>query len=80
MPKLSQWERMALSFLSKPVRMQCGARTRVGGCCQTPAMPNGRCKLHGGRSTGPLSEAGRERIAAAQRERWRRWRDRKSVV
>jgi hypothetical protein len=29
-------------------------------------MPNGRCRLHGGRSTGPRSEAGRERIATAR--------------
>lgn len=74
MPKLSRWERVALSFLSKPLRMQCGAKTRAGASCQAPAMPNGRCKLHGGRSTGPLSDVGRERIAAAQRRRWATWR------
>lgn len=74
MPKLRRWERVALSFISKPWPMQCEARTRAGGSCKAPALPNGRCKLHGGRSTGPLSEAGRERIAAAQRKRWRRWR------
>jgi hypothetical protein len=29
-------------------------------------MRNGRCRLHGGRSTGPRTEAGIERIRAAR--------------
>jgi hypothetical protein len=45
---------------------RCGALTRAGGACRQPAMPNGRCRLHGGRSTGPRSDAGRQRIAAAR--------------
>lgn len=32
---------------------KCGAKTRSGGVCQKWAMPNGRCRLHGGLSTGP---------------------------
>jgi hypothetical protein len=33
---------------------RCGARSkRTGKPCQGAAMPNGRCKLHGGKSTGP---------------------------
>ncbi len=31
----------------------CGAKTRAGGRCQRNAMPNGRCYVHGGPSTGP---------------------------
>jgi hypothetical protein len=31
---------------------RCGARTRRGTVCQSPAMPNGRCRIHGGRSPG----------------------------
>lgn len=31
---------------------RCGARTRMGNPCQSPAMPNGRCRMHGGRSPG----------------------------
>ena len=31
---------------------RCGARTRAGSPCQSPAMPNGRCRLHGGLSRG----------------------------
>ena len=30
----------------------CGARTRSGGKCQNAAMANGRCRFHGGKSTG----------------------------
>lgn len=33
---------------------KCGAKTRAGGRCQQPGMPkNGRCRYHGGLSTGP---------------------------
>jgi hypothetical protein len=32
---------------------RCGAHTRSGACCRQPAMPNGRCRFHGGLSTGP---------------------------
>ena len=31
---------------------RCGARTRRETVCQSPAMPNGRCRIHGGRSPG----------------------------
>jgi hypothetical protein len=31
---------------------RCGARTRRGSECQSPAMPNGRCRMHGGKSSG----------------------------
>jgi hypothetical protein len=41
---------------------RCGARTRSGGSCQQPAMPNRRCRMHGGSSpgapTGPKKAAG----------------------
>lgn len=30
----------------------CGAKTRAGGQCKAPAMANGRCRVHGGASTG----------------------------
>jgi hypothetical protein len=32
-------------------------------------MPNGRCKNHGGMSTGPKTSEGREAIAEATRQR-----------
>ena len=32
----------------------CGAHARrTGKPCRQPAMANGRCRLHGGKSTGP---------------------------
>lgn len=34
---------------------KCGARTRRGTPCRSPAMKNGRCRIHGG-----LSLAGKE--------------------
>lgn len=30
----------------------CGAKTRSGDPCKNRAMPNGRCRMHGGKSTG----------------------------
>jgi uncharacterized protein YjcR len=31
---------------------RCLAKTRRGTLCQSPAMPNGRCRIHGGKSPG----------------------------
>ena len=31
---------------------RCGARTRSGMPCRSPAMTNGRCRMHGGASPG----------------------------
>jgi hypothetical protein len=44
---------------------RCGAKNRRGLPCQCPAMPNGRCRLHGGKSTGPRTAEGIERIRRA---------------
>ncbi|HTD86021.1 MAG TPA: HGGxSTG domain-containing protein [Candidatus Binatia bacterium] len=39
---------------------RCGARSkRTGKPCRGAAMPNGRCKLHGGKSTGCQRERSR---------------------
>jgi hypothetical protein len=48
----------------------CGARTRKGTACIAPGKANGRCRMHGGASTGPKTENGRRRIAEAVRKRW----------
>jgi hypothetical protein len=45
---------------------RCGARNRAGLPCRAPAMTNGRCRSHGGKSTGPTTAAGRERLRAAR--------------
>ena len=38
-----------------------------------------RCRFHGGLSTGPKTEAGRARIAEAQRRRWLAYRQAREV-
>ena len=44
---------------------RCGAKNRKGAPCRCPAMANGRCRLHGGLSTGPKTVEGIERIRRA---------------
>jgi hypothetical protein len=44
----------------------CGAKTRKGTPCRSAAMKNGRCRMHGGKSTGPRTAAGIERIRASR--------------
>ena len=39
----------------------CGAKTRSGRPCRGPGMANGRCRMHGGPSTGPRTPEGKER-------------------
>lgn len=74
---------------------RCGAMTRRQTACQCPAMRNRRrCRLHGGKSTGPKTAAGLER---SRRARWkhgvysrelrelltenrRRWRELKALL
>ena len=54
---------------------RCGARTRVGGACQNPAIGGrNRCKLHGGMGSGPKSVAGKARVIAAHWKHGRRSR------
>ena len=58
-------------------RPRCGAKTRRGTRCRAPAVGdhdtdqarNGRCKLHGGLSTGQRTTAGRDAIRASSRRR-----------
>jgi hypothetical protein len=47
---------------------RCGAKMRAprSGPCRQPAMANGRCRLHGGLSTGPRTAEGLERLRAAR--------------
>jgi hypothetical protein len=52
-------------FLAAP---RCGAHTRCGGSCRQPAMPNGRCRMHGGLSTGPRTPDG---LARSRHARWK---------
>ena len=53
---------------------RCGALTRNRTRCQSPAMPNGRCRMHGGMSTGPRTPEGKERSRMASWKHGRRSR------
>lgn len=45
-------------------RLACGAKTRAGTPCKSAAIfENGRCKFHGGLSTGPTTAEGKARAA-----------------
>lgn len=44
---------------------RCGAKTRSGCSCKAPAMRNGRCRMHGGKSCGPRTVEGLERSRLA---------------
>ena len=51
-------------------KIKCGAHARTtGNPCQAKALTNGRCKNHGGMSTGPKTSEGRHTIAQATRQR-----------
>lgn len=63
-------------LLARPKRAKCGARTRAGAACRALVCvrPDGngaakRCRLHGGKSTGPTSIEGRAAIAESNRRR-----------
>ena len=61
----------------KKNRPKCGATCRDGHPCQAPAVwdrehdrpRNGRCRMHGGLSTGPRTAEGRARLAEYARQR-----------
>jgi hypothetical protein len=44
---------------------RCGARARPGHPCGHPAMSNGKCRYHGGKSTGARTPEGKERARQA---------------
>jgi hypothetical protein len=74
--ELSRTERRALRAgarlqrkIAAGVRL-CGAKTRQGCPCVATAMRNGRCKNHGGASTGAKTPEGRARSIAALRQYW----------
>ena len=74
---------ICISLFAKEPRIKrkdrgaCGAKTRKGTQCKAPPVwdkendvaRNGRCKLHGGKSTGARTEKGREAIRESNRRR-----------
>lgn len=53
-----------------PMQACCGAHCRTTGLpCRNSPMPNGRCRMHGGKSTGPPIQHGYySKAAAAERK------------
>lgn len=45
----SHWSK---GFAALAAAVRCGAKRRAGGSCRSPAMENGRCRMHGGASPG----------------------------
>ena len=43
---------IVLARAAEQLSPRCGARTRNGSPCRSAAMPNGRCRMHGGTSPG----------------------------
>ena len=51
-------------------KIMCGAHARsTGNPCQGKGLRNGRCRNHGGYSTGPRTAAGKMAVIEATRQR-----------
>lgn len=46
----------------------CGAKTRSGAPCKSKPMKNGRCRMHGGKATGPKTPEGKAKAALNSRK------------
>jgi hypothetical protein len=59
----------------KKLRKICGAKNRKGLPCQCKLLlRGGKCKFHGGMSTGPRTKAGKKKSIEALRAGWAKWR------
>jgi hypothetical protein len=64
--------------VKNPVKIgKNGLRVARSPFCRAWAMENGRCRVHGGASTGPKSPEGKARVVAAMVEGWRKWVERR---
>jgi hypothetical protein len=67
-----------MNFRLHGVRMSlapiCGAKNRRGEPCGCKALfPNGRCRFHGGLSTGPKTQEGKRRSLEAMHAGYHAW-------
>ena len=63
-PYVPDWRKALKAANAAP---RCGAKKRRKKTpCGSPAMANGRCRIHGGLSTGPKTVEGIENIRKAQ--------------
>ncbi len=76
--------RMPMDRVFRSERPACGAKCRDGHACKAPAMldikygcfvSNGRCRNHGGLSTGARTPEGKAKVDEARRLRWQRYRE-----
>ena len=68
--KMAAWRESA-ALRAARLRVVCGAKTRKDTPCRKLSEPGKKkCKFHGGKSTGPKTAEGKDRIAEAQRQRW----------
>jgi len=59
----------------KKLKIICGAKNRKGLPCQCKLLlKGGKCKFHGGMSTGPRTEEGKKKSIEALRTGWLKWR------
>ncbi|ABL00724.1 hypothetical protein Ppro_3130 [Pelobacter propionicus DSM 2379] len=71
--RFAAWEESGYDHLMTPqyhpmppelAELACGAKTRTGTPCKRKDIySNGRCKFHGGLSTGPTTEEGKRKAA-----------------
>jgi hypothetical protein len=55
---------LGIPYPHECIDMMCGAKTRKGTQCKQKAIyGNGRCKFHGGLSTGPTTADGKHKAA-----------------
>ncbi len=59
---------LALREIQRCAATRCGAKTRRATPCQRKALRNGKCRNHGGMSTGPRTLEGRLRALANLRQ------------
>lgn len=75
LPRMTEEERRIIKAEMDIIKLMqqmivCGAKTRQGTmCCRRPMAGKRRCGLHGGKATGPRTEAGKQRVAEASRVR-----------
>jgi len=68
--------KFAVGLFLRDARRTCGAKTRTGAPCLALAMVNGRCRNHGGLSTGPKTKKGWKRT----RDGYRAWLKRRRTA
>jgi len=64
--EVEPWETLNMPAFPEEIRgLMCGAKTRSGRPCKQLVISpcNGRCKFHGGHSTGPRTRKGKARAA-----------------